>query len=283
MATLVFLHAHPDDEASGTSGTMVLAKEHGHRVVWVCATNGDHGTAPEGCTTPDEVAAARRLEAEASARVLGVDRLVWLGYADSGMTGWEQNHNDLSFARANPVEAGRKVADVLDEEGAEVLVGYDWHGGYGHPDHIMVHTVMNQAAEQAARRPRVLQATFNRDRQRQRAQEARAAGMDLDWDPDGPADDGNPMGTLEADLHWDVDITDVIASKRAALQCHASQSDVQSMLSMPDEVFELAFGHEYFIEEGLAQPMTAAWPFGSSAGSVPDDSPATVRVGDDRA
>lgn len=261
MATLVFLHAHPDDEASGTAGTMARAKAEGHRVVWICATNGDHGTKPEGAETPEQVAAHRRLEAEASQRVLGIDRLVWLGYADSGMTGWDTNHAADCFTSANPVEAGRRVADVLDEEDADVLVGYDWHGGYGHPDHVMVHTVMHQAAAQASRRPRVLQATLNRDRQRAMVEQARAAGMPIDFDPDGPADDGNPMGTPESELQWEVDCTDQLPIKRAALQCHASQSDVQMLLSIPEPGFGYAFGFEYYIEEGLDQPMTTGWPF----------------------
>ncbi|MGJ6979642.1 PIG-L deacetylase family protein [Aestuariimicrobium soli] len=261
MATIVFLHAHPDDEASGTAGTMARATQLGHRVVWICATNGEHGTAPEGCTTPQEVAAHRRLEAEQSQRVLGIDRLVWLGYTDSGMTGWEQNDDETSFARANPTEAGRRVADVLDEEDADVLVGYDWHGNYGHPDHVMVHTVMNQAAAQAARHPRVLQTTSNRDRQRSMIDEAKAAGFDIDFDPDGPADDGNPMGTPAAELQWEVDVTTHIEQKRQALQAHGSQSDVQMLLSFPEPGFTQSFGYEYFIEEGLDQPMTTGWPF----------------------
>ena len=40
MATLVFFHAHPDDEAIATGGTMARAAAEGHRVVLVCATEG---------------------------------------------------------------------------------------------------------------------------------------------------------------------------------------------------------------------------------------------------
>ena len=45
VSTIVFLHAHPDDEASQTSGSMARAVDEGHRVVVVFATNGDHGEA----------------------------------------------------------------------------------------------------------------------------------------------------------------------------------------------------------------------------------------------
>ena len=43
MSTIVFLHAHPDDEASQTAGAMARAVAEGQRVVTVFATNGDHG------------------------------------------------------------------------------------------------------------------------------------------------------------------------------------------------------------------------------------------------
>ena len=43
MTTLVFLHAHPDDEALLTSGTMARAAAEGHRVVLVVATDGAAG------------------------------------------------------------------------------------------------------------------------------------------------------------------------------------------------------------------------------------------------
>lgn len=260
VSTLVFVHAHPDDEASGTSGSMARASAEGHRVVVVYATNGDHGSAPDDLAPGETVVQRRRLEAEASARVTGTARVVWLGYADSGMTGWEQNSADGSFHAADVDEAAARVAAVLDEEDADVVIGYDWHGGYGHPDHVKVHDVVQRALGLAARRPRELQATMNRDRMRGMFEMAKAAGMDSDWDPDAAADDGNPVGTPEADIHWDVDLGDLVATKRAALACHASQtSDVGMMLAMEPAVFAMAFGHEFYIEPGRNAGLTAGW------------------------
>ncbi len=43
MATAVFLHAHPDDEALATGGTMARLADAGHRVVLVVATHGEEG------------------------------------------------------------------------------------------------------------------------------------------------------------------------------------------------------------------------------------------------
>ncbi|MEO6791689.1 MAG: PIG-L family deacetylase [Ornithinibacter sp.] len=261
MPTIVFLHAHPDDEASQTSGSMARAAAEGSRVVVVFATNGDHGEAPTDLAPGEGVVERRRKEAADSAEVLGVHRVLWLGYADSGMTGWEQNEHENAFVSAPLEEAARRFADVLDEECADIAVGYDWHGGYGHPDHVQVHRVLHAAVELAAARPRVLESTMNRDAMRPMAELARAAGQDV-FDPDGPMDDGNPMGTPEAEIHWRVDVREQLPLRRAALQCHASQtSDVGMMLSMPEEVFAVFFGHEHYLEPGREPGITDGWPF----------------------
>ena len=69
----------------------------------------------------------------------------------------------------------------------DVLVTYDWHGGYGHPDHVQAHRVGVRAAELLGV-PRRLEVTFNRDEWRRQAEEYRAANPDVaeaaEWDPD---------------------------------------------------------------------------------------------------
>lgn len=259
MSTLVFLHAHPDDEASSTAGTIARAVAGGHRVVIVYATNGDHGEAADDLAEGETVVDRRRKEAAASAAALGTHRIEWLGYADSGMTGWAQNGEEHAFARAEVDEAARAFVRILDEEEADVLIGYDWHGTYGHPDHVQVHRVADRAAQLAQRTPRTLQVTLNRDAMRVMMATAPDGAR---FDVDGPADDGNPMGTPEEELHWDVDVSDYLTQKRAAMQAHSSQtSDIGMMLAMPPQMFTAGFGHEYFIEPGRATGMTAGWPF----------------------
>lgn len=261
MSTIVFVHAHPDDEASQTSGSMARASAEGHRVVVVYGTNGDHGEAPDDLAPGETVVERRRAEAAESAVATGTARVAWLGYADSGMTGWEQNGHEGSFHSADLDEAARRLADLLDEEDADVVVGYDWHGGYGHPDHVKVHRVLHRAVDLAARRPRVLESTMNRDAMRRAFEQAKASGQAADdWDPDAPADDGNPLGTPEAEIHWEVDVLAQLPQRRAALEAHRSQtSDVGMMLAMPEEVFGQFFGTEYYIEPGRPAGMVRAW------------------------
>jgi len=266
MGTLVCFHAHPDDESIATGGTIARANAEGHRVVLVVATNGDHGEVPDDLAPGETLVDRRRAETEASAAVLGIDRVVWLGYEDSGMTGWEQNNRPNSFLQAPLDEAAERLADVLRDESADVLTTYDWHGNYGHPDHIKVHQVGHRAAELAVT-PAVFEATMNRDhitRMMTVASDMGATGPGDDggFDPNGPADDGNPFGMSEAELTHAVDVSAYLRQKRESIRCHRSQvTDGSFFLSMPDEAFALGFGTEWFIRVGDEPGVRAGWLF----------------------
>jgi LmbE family N-acetylglucosaminyl deacetylase len=265
MGTLVCFHAHPDDESISTGGTLARASAEGHRVVLVIATNGDFGETPADLAPGETLVDRRRKEATESAAALGVHRLEWLGYSDSGMTGWEQNNLPESFLQAPLEEAAQRLADILIEERADILTSYDWHGNYGHPDHIKVHQVGNRAAQIAAT-PAVYEATMNRDdfvRMMRAMAESGTGSEDLvDFDPNGPADDGNPMGTPEAELTHAVDVRDFLDQKRNSMRCHRSQiTDTSFFLEMPDEVFAMAFGTEWFIKQGAPLGVQPGWLF----------------------
>ena len=271
MATLVCFHAHPDDESITTGGTMARAHDEGHRVVLVVATDGAHGEMPDDLAEGETLADRRRTETDASARALGVDRVEFLGYTDSGMTGWHQNDHHASFWQADVDEAAGRLADILVEESADVLTIYDWHGGYGHPDHIQVHRVGCRAEELVRTRLpglRVVEATMNRDEMRRGIELARELGADDlgldadDFDPDGPMDDGNPMGTPEAELTLGVDVSAYIARKRASIAAHRSQvSDSTFFLQMPPEMFARAFGREWYVEHDREPGIRTGWLF----------------------
>ena len=76
MVTIVAFHAHPDDEVLLTGGTIAWLAAEGHRVVIVVATDGE--------VWPDERRGRRLAALRASAAILGADKAVHLGYADSG-------------------------------------------------------------------------------------------------------------------------------------------------------------------------------------------------------
>ena len=260
MSTLVCLHAHPDDESIATGGSIARAVSEGHRVVLVVATDGRHGETPNDLLPGETLVDRRRRETERSAEVLGVADIRWLGYHDSGMTGWEQNGAPGAFVGVELDEAARRFADILDEVGADVVTCYDWHGGYGHPDHIMVHRVGHRAVDMVAESGRVirlLESTMNRTRIAAMRAES---SEDADFDPEAPADDGNPFGSTEDEITMAVDVSDFVEQKRRSMACHASQITDQSFfLQMPPEMFAMAFGTEWFIEAGHPGGARPGW------------------------
>jgi len=268
MSTLVAFHAHPDDESLIMGGTLARASAEGHRVVVVVATNGDHGEKPTDLAAGETLMDRRRAETQRSCDALGVHRLEWLGYADSGMTGWEQNAHPDAFINADTEVAAAALAAILIEERADVFVTYDWHGNYGHPDHLQVHRVGHRAA-QIAGVADVFEVTMNRDHFRRLVTMAAehpelASGNEgfTDFDPDSPADDGNPMGEPESAISHRIDVTAFSRQKLAAIAAHASQvSDTSYFTSMDPVIFDMAFGVEWFIKVGESGPPREGWLF----------------------
>ncbi len=243
MATLVCFHAHPDDEAVATAGTMAAAAADGHRVVLVVATRGEAGDVPEGFLQPGEHLADRRVaETHAAATVLGVSRVEFLGYVDSGMAGTSTNATPESFCQADVDEAASRLAAILSEERGDVLTVYDDHGTYGHPDHVQVHRVGVRAAALAGT-PLVYESTVNRDALRQLSGMAEPGLV--------PDVDAMELGVGEELLTTAVDVRPWLALKRAAMRAHASQISEQSFfLALPDDVFAAVFGIEWYIRRG---------------------------------
>lgn len=257
--TLVTFHAHPDDESITTSGTMARAKAEGHRVVLVVATRGELGEYAPDALAPGETLSDRRVaEQEAAAEVIGVDRLEFLGYRDSGMEGEPTNDDEGSFARADVDEAATRLADILRDERADVLTVYDDHGGYGHPDHVQVHRVGVRAAALAGT-GRVYESTMNRDFIKGMLA-ARADEMPDAPDAPDPAE-MDSFGSPASIITTTVDVGDYVELKRAAMAAHASQIPPDSFfLALPPDAFREAFGSEWYIRRD-APEIRETWLF----------------------
>jgi LmbE family N-acetylglucosaminyl deacetylase len=188
-----------------------------------------------------------------------VSEVRFLGYSDSGMTGWEQNANPNAFMNAPIDVAAEQLAAILRETETDTITIYDWHGNYGHPDHIQIHRVGRRAAELAGTK-HVYEATMNRTAVVEFMEAVKASGQEMDFDPDGPSDDGNPFGTEAAELTTAIDVSAHIDAKRASLMCHSSQiSDSSFFLKMPPEAFNIAFGTEWFIRVGEPGGIRENW------------------------
>ena len=258
MSTIVFLHAHPDDECLISGGTIAKYSAEGHRVVVVTATDGRHGERPADVTSATALLERRRTELGRACEILGVTRHEWLGYEDSGMTGWAQNNEPGAFIRSAVDDAAERLAVIVrDEQRATdrlVLVGYDWHGNYGHPDHIHVHKVVRHTAALTGVRD-LFEVTLNRDAFVEQFEWSKANGGENDFDPRNPADDGNPMGEPESVITHHIDVAKHCDQKRRAISAHKSQmNDTSFVNELSEESFQRAFGTEWFIKVGEPAP-----------------------------
>jgi LmbE family N-acetylglucosaminyl deacetylase len=251
--TLVAFHAHPDDESIATGGILAQAADAGHRVVLVVATRGELGTAGPGQLAPGpELAARRTTETERAAEILGVARVEFLGYHDSGMAGTPTNEAPGSFWTADVDEAATRVAAILDEERAGILTTYDERGVYGHPDHIQVHRVGIRAGELAGT-PRVYESTIDASYLRDLMEHGHELLPAGELPPDLPEAPSLDLGVDPARITTTVDVSAFIDRKRAALAAHTSQVDETSFfLALPRELFRAAFRYEWFIRRGAA-------------------------------
>jgi LmbE family N-acetylglucosaminyl deacetylase len=253
--TIVAFHAHPDDESLLTGGTLARAAAEGHRVVLVVATRGEAGgTGGEAGGTAGEDLGARRLaELHRAAAELGCARVVELGYHDSGL------HGDAYVAPGGaprfvdvPVEqAAAPLIDVLREECADILTGYDERGGYGHPDHRQVHLVARFAAAAAAT-PVLLEATVSRGHLGAVLRFLRPIGRLL---PRLPLSTSSEVYAAGRDITHTVDVRKYWRQKRAGLRAHTSQTQrsrgvrIVALLGLlPAPLFRLFAGREWFID-----------------------------------
>jgi LmbE family N-acetylglucosaminyl deacetylase len=237
---------------------MAKAAAAGHRVVLVVATRGELGqVASDVVSSGGDLGDLRWRELEQAADALGVARIEWLGYHDSGSGPDEPppaEDGTARFAHADPEGAAARLAAILTDEQADVLTTYDPNGGYGHPDHVQVHRVGARAGELAAT-PRVLEATIDRDLMHTGVELARSLGyaMPPEFTPETVDQWYTPTGTI---THV-VDVSAHLEQKRAAMEAHASQATaanrgdsrtLELFLGLPDDLFALGFGTEWFVE-----------------------------------
>lgn len=253
--TLVAFHAHPDDEALLTSGTMAKAAAAGHRVVLVVATDGGLGLAAGQFRDDGDLGRRRLAELQRSAEALGVARVEHLGYADSGMTGAPAPN---AFVDAPVEQAATRLSAILREEQAQVLLTYEKNGGYGHRDHVHAHLVGLRAGE-LARTPRVLQATVPRDLL---VGALKVVSKVYRFPDTFDMEVYERSFSARRQITHRIGVTRFARAKRASMRAHASQASADegdrtlaAFLRIPRPLFDLVFGREWYLEAGHTGPV----------------------------
>jgi len=250
--TLMAVHAHPDDEASG-GGILATYADQGVRTVVVTCTNGQFGDAPGGIKPgqpghdPEAVARLRLAELDESVKILKVSDLETLGYHDSGMPDWEYKDRPDAFWNVPLEEVADRIGGLITKYRPQVLVTYDDQGAYQHPDHVHASLAAQAAAKATGIPAKVYLSTMRGSTWRKIWEALREAGAEV---PQWEEDEERTRRQLESEqrITTTIDIRPVLERKRAALFAHGTQVNGDSWFGkIPPEVVEEAFGYEYFI------------------------------------
>lgn len=246
MRNLLFLHAHPDDEALLTAGTMAKAHAAGHGVHLVVATDGSAGLT-SGKYTQD-LASHRSAELARSAKILGVSSVTELGYPDSGLNG--EHIADGGFAGFDSEAVAIRLAQIMSDLNIDTLVGYDPSGGYWHPDHVQVHKVARMAGQLT--NVSLFEATLPREPIARAVKLASTFSLTpKDFDPESFARSWTP----KAAITHRVNVRDYTVLKKKSIMAHASQSSADGTIrtlavlsNLPKPIFDALLGTEYFVK-----------------------------------
>lgn len=258
--TIVSIHAHPDDEASKGAGTIARYVASGARAVLVTATGGEAGDILNPAMDRPEVAGRlaeiRAEELKEAAAIIGYADVISLGYRDSGMPDTEDNRHPDAFVNADREEVLAALVAVVRAERPEVVLGYDDHEWYPHPDHLRVHDLSLELFEAAADRDRFPEAgppweveklyapTFTAERllSLHRAMEER--GLESPYTRwIGVRDEGQD----EQRRITKIDVGDYLETARDALRAHRTQVDPDGFwFQVPTDVVRAVYPYEDF-------------------------------------
>ncbi len=269
MSTLLALHAHPDDESSKGAGTVAKYAAAGVRCVLVTATGGEAGDilnpAMDRPEVKENLAAYRHKELHLAAGIIGYHEVVELGYRDSGMPNTDHNEHPDAFVNADYEEVLERVVALVRTHRPRIMMGYDDHERYPHPDHLRIHQLGIDAFHAAADPERFVGAgpawqvdrlvapIFGVRRLLTLHQAAVDNGYDSPYaawidDVDHAGDDHKPL------VH--VPIPDTVGVSREALRAHATQVDPNGRwFSLPMSLVAEVYPYEDFEVLAAHQPI----------------------------
>lgn len=186
---VMVIAAHPDDSEFGSGGTIAKWVREGQKVICVVCTNGDKGT-PDDNMTSERLAKIREQEQKEAAKVLGVSRVIFLGYGDGELE--------------DTPEFRGKLVRLIREYRPDAVITHDPKLRYiGHRDHRIAGMV-------------AMDAIFPYSRDHLFYPEHRAEGLQ-------PHKVKEVYFTGSEDPDTFIDISDTWEIKAKAICCHVSQ------------------------------------------------------------
>ncbi|MEA4812416.1 MAG: PIG-L family deacetylase [Anaerolineaceae bacterium] len=255
---LLVIQAHPDDESFGVGGTLAWYARQGIEITLVTATGGEVGPIPERFKeAADSPKAIRAKELDCAVKVLGISRLIRLGYQDSGMRGWETNKDPNAFINQPVAEVSKRLLEIMLAFEPQVVLTHNAKGDYGHPDHIHVYECTAQAFreylarnEQAPHQgpgPILYAHLMSRSMLKAAVFFYRLSGKDPHHFGENGDVDLVELAEINFPVHAFIKYRSVQKAKEAASACHASQGGgkigtgfqnlIQKLIEKPQDAF----------------------------------------------
>lgn len=232
---IIFLHAHPDDEAFLNAWIIAALVKAGRKCyVIFCAA---------WINSENKSSLVRQEEARNVAKCLNITAVAFLNIDDS----WFYSSTSCSRADIQDIELEYDLClHNLGIKQPYVLISYDHKWWYGHIDHITIHTIGKRIVKKSIDGNIVyFESTINRD-------------LYTNWlNLNSSILESNQLpelkywsaefGTLESKISYEYELTDEeIKIKKQALSIYKSQINPSVFpLTLSSEDFKLLFWYEY--------------------------------------
>ena len=231
-ASVLAVYAHPDDELFHGGGMLAHLADQGARVTIACATRGEAGKAHPSVGRVADLGAHRAAELQRSCEILGLDPPRFLGFHDSARKDRLRRDDPDALVNVDMLDVETAILRVIRDVEPHVIVTFDPHGGYYHPDHVAVHRAATGAffssgAIGAAAPVRLFYSTFAADVFREHADRTEGWGIVDGLDPD-------VFAVSDPTIAVTFDARPVMNRKLAAFAAHQSAFGVSAeMLREP--------------------------------------------------
>lgn len=258
MDRLMAIFAHPDDEGA-VAGTLARYADWGVEVQLVCATRGEVGEISDpSLATPETLGQVRQAELIVAADHIGIDRIGFLDYRDSGMSGTPENDDPRAFVQANENEAIGRMVEFIRAWRPDAVITFEPFGWYGHPDHVACHALATAAFHAAGDgnaypdlgspwAPDALYYAVVPVSQFEALFEAAdALGIDVSGFEQMPVE---ALRKTEQQVTHLLDVRAYVNRRRASMEAHRTQFGPDNLFRrLPSDMFKSLAGREHFIQ-----------------------------------
>ena len=144
-ASILAVFAHPDDELFHGGGMLTHLADRGVQVTLACATRGEAGKPHPSVGSVGDLGAHRAAELHRSCEILKFNPPRFLGFHDSARKERLRRDDPRALVNVDMLEVEAAILSVIHDVCPDVIITFDPHGGYYHPDHIAVHRAATAA------------------------------------------------------------------------------------------------------------------------------------------